>query len=291
MLLLTSITDILTVQTSAAGLVEAHASWIDNASGTVTPGRINTPDITTAVVTTIVPAPAASAQRNIKHLNIHNKSLTVTNVIAVTITDGTTANDLIRCTLLPDETLVLDQEGKWTHYTADALVKTNSNLVVYNASSAAQTGFAADTYLAGSFVVFPVPPRIGTKYKLKFDVTKTAAGVATPIINVRLGIAGTIADVARNTLTFLAQTAVVDNGMFEIEGVFRAVGAAAIFQARSRLTHEASITGLSTLVSSTRLVASTFDSTIAGLGIGVSVNGGASAAWTVQLVEAELCNV
>ena len=33
-----------------------------------------------------------------------------------------------------------------------------------------------------------------------------------------------------------------------------------------------------------------FDSTVADLGIGASVNGGTSAAWTVQLVDAELLN-
>ena len=48
MLILSSTSDLLRVTTSAAGDVDVHASWVDNASGTITPGRTNTAAITTA---------------------------------------------------------------------------------------------------------------------------------------------------------------------------------------------------------------------------------------------------
>lgn len=57
MLLLTSTSDILRVTTgTATTTIEIHASYIDNASGTITPGRTNT-RITTATTTTVVASP------------------------------------------------------------------------------------------------------------------------------------------------------------------------------------------------------------------------------------------
>lgn len=162
---------------------------------------------------------------------------------------------------------------------------------VHNASVAAQgPGFAADTYLIGSAIAIPTGQlKAGSKYRCKFNVTKTGAGTATPIINVRVGTLGTTADASRGTLTFAAQTAVIDEGVFEVECVFRTVGAAATLQALGQLAHRLSITGLSVDVSGAKLATSAaFDSTVAGLIIGLSVNGGTSAAWTVQLVSAEL---
>ena len=167
---------------------------------------------------------------------------------------------------------------------------------VHNASVAAQgPGFASDTYLVGSSCAIPAGQlQAKAKYRCRFNVVKTAAGVATPIINVRVGTAGSTADTSRGTLTFSAQTAVVDEGVFEIECVFRTVGSgtSAVLQSLARLAHRLSITGLGVGVSEPEVVTSGgFDSTVAGLIVGLSVNGGASAAWTVQLVSAELVNL
>ncbi len=291
MLLLTSTSDQVLLDNSAAGSIQAHASYMDNNAGTITPGRQNTPTITGIVTgTVLVASPGSGVQRNVKEIIIHNESPTATNIVDAVHTDGTNRHDLIRCTLLPEETLILDGEGRWTHYTADGAVKSQTNLVSYNSSTAAQgAGFASDTYLTGSFILFPTAPKVGTKFKLKFDVSKTAAGTATPIITVRLGTAGSTADTARNTFTFSAGTAATDVGTFEVDCVFRAVGASAVLQGRCALTSQAT-TGISSLLKTQQSTSGSFDSTTAGLGIGVSVNGGASAAWTVQLVDAELVN-
>jgi hypothetical protein len=292
MLLLTSVNDLITIVTSAAGSIHVHSSWVDNASGVITPGRTNPAAITTATTTTIVGSPAASTQRNVKNMNIHNESTTVTNMIQVIHSDGTNANDIMHVTLLPNETLQFDEMGMWAHYSADATVKAMAVSTLYNASTAAQgPGFAADTYLIGSFILFPTTPKVGTKYKLRFDVAKTAAGTATPIVQVRVGTAGSTADTSRNSFTFSAGTAAVDNGCFEVVVVFRAVGSgtSAVLQGRCSLTSQPT-TGISSLIKNVQTTSGGFDSTVAGLGIGVSVNGGTSAAWTVQLVEAELAN-
>jgi hypothetical protein len=125
-------------------------------------------------------------------------------------------------------------------------------------------------------------------------MSKTAAGTATPILNVRLGTAGTTSDTSRVTLTHTAQTAAADTGVYDLEVLFRTVGSgtSAVIVAGGVLDHVLAATGLS--VSNTAIatgVSSGFDSTVANLGIGVSVNGGTSAAWTVQIVNAELFNL
>ena len=176
---------------------------------------------------------------------------------------------------------------------ADIKQLKNATQDQHNASTAAQSGFAADTYLAGSVVSIPQGKiKVGSKYRVRFDVVKTAAGVAAPIINVRVGTAGTVADTSRAALTFAAQTAVIDEGEFEIEVVFRASGVTAILQALGILGHRLAATGLSTSNNSVAVnTGAAFDVTGANLKMGLSVNGGASAAWTVNVVSAELVNL
>lgn len=115
MLLLASVLDILRVVTGSAADVDVHASWVDNASGTITPGRTNTAAIVTATTTTVVAAPAALTQRNVKHLNITNAHATASTTVTVQHFDGTNSQDLMGVTLLPGETLVLGEGGEWNH--------------------------------------------------------------------------------------------------------------------------------------------------------------------------------
>jgi len=170
-----------------------------------------------------------------------------------------------------------------------------------NASVANQgAGFASDTYLTGSYVTFPTNPSGGnrlqakSKYRLRMFMSKTAAGVATPIFNIRVGTAGTTADTARVTLTHAAQSAAIDTGTYDLSVVFRTVGSgtSAVIQAGGIIDHQLASTGLTTLNSDIKTgTSSGFDSTVASSGIGVSLNAGTSAAWTVQLVEVELYNL
>lgn len=163
----------------------------------------------------------------------------------------------------------------------------------HNTSTANQTGFAADTYLSGSMISIPTGKiKVGTKYRCKFNVVKTAAGAAAPIFTVRVGTAGTVADGARDVLTMAAQTAVVDEGVVEIECVFRQSGVTAILQALASLGHRLATTGLSTANHSVAVATSAqFDVSTANQKIGVSVNGGTAAAWTINSVTAELVNL
>lgn len=118
MLLLTSTSDIIRVVTGSAADIECHASWVDISGTTVTPSRTNTAPIVTATTTTIVASPAASTQRNVKALYIHNTSATVASTVLIQHFDGTVSVDLVNCTLLPDEHLNLNDNGSWVHRTA-----------------------------------------------------------------------------------------------------------------------------------------------------------------------------
>lgn len=167
---------------------------------------------------------------------------------------------------------------------------------IMNQSTALQTGFAADTYLIGSALAIPQHKlQIGTRFRWLFDVTKTGAGVATPTVIIRVGTAGSTADTARVTFTFPAQTAVIDNGLIEVIATMRGpLSASGILAAVARLTHNVvgQITGLSTSESPILSVQSAgFDVTAAGLIVGLSVNGGASAAWTTQIVQSSMENI
>ncbi len=110
MLLLVSTTDKLQVVTGSAGAIDVHASWMDNVSGGVQPGRTNT-NIATAATVDIVAAPAAGVQRNIKTLHIRNRG-TANNAITVQHTDGTIVSQLHKVTLIPEQTLqYIDEIG------------------------------------------------------------------------------------------------------------------------------------------------------------------------------------
>jgi hypothetical protein len=151
-------------------------------------------------------------------------------------------------------------------------------------------GFASDTYLTGSNILLPGAPFVGTTYKLWFDVVKTGAGTATPIISVRVGTAGAIGDTAILTFTFGAGTAAADTGIFSVLATFRTVGAStsAVLQGQSGLISNLTTTGLSNAKKALQVTSSGFNSTVANSYIGASYNGGASASHTVQLVRAEL---
>lgn len=116
MILLTSTADLIQVITDAVADIEVHASWVDNASGTLTPGRTNTASIVTATTTTVVGSPGASTQRSVRHLNTRNNHATTACTVTVRHTDGTTTEDLFKTVLAAGEALVYGENGIWVYY-------------------------------------------------------------------------------------------------------------------------------------------------------------------------------
>jgi hypothetical protein len=166
--------------------------------------------------------------------------------------------------------------------------------LVNNSTAQVAAGYAADTYLAGASIAIPPSGlKVGSRYVARFTMTKTAAGTATPIITVRIGTAGTIADTARLTFTFGAGTAAADSGTFEVEFIVRAAGASCVIAGVARLQHHLAVTGLTSTTgvsgySQFEVVSSAFDATVAGLIIGLGFNGGTSFSGTQDFVAAEL---
>ena len=117
MLLLTSTSDKIQVITGTAGAsVDVHASWVDNSSGTITPGRSNVVGIATATTTDVVASPGSGVQRNVKSLFITNTSSSTTTQVTVIHTDGTNVSDLMGVSLMPGENLTFSETGMWTHF-------------------------------------------------------------------------------------------------------------------------------------------------------------------------------
>ena len=283
-MILPSTTDKLQLISSAAGNLDVHASYVDAALSTLSPsgaGKQNT-NITTAAITDILAAPAASTARTLTAMTIRNKSTSVANDVTVQYDQNGTDYELHKTTLRPGECL--------EYLPSIGFFKLAATYSLRNWSTAAQgAGFASDTYLTGSFITFPIAPVVGTLYRMTFDVSKTAAGTATPIVTLRTGSAGTTADTSRCSFTFSAGTAATDVARFVVEALFRTVGSgtAAVLQGRCSITSQAT-TGNSSLIKVVQTTSAGFDSTTANLGIGCSFNGGTSYSGTVQLVHAEL---
>jgi len=180
---------------------------------------------------------------------------------------------------------------KLTTVNADGIIDTVGGLT--NHSTANQTGFASDTYLTGSGIA--IPPglvRAGTTYHLRFDMVKTGAGTAAPVLSIRFGTAGTTSDTAQLTFTFGAGTANADTAVFEMWAHWRNVGASSVLVGVCACTHLLAATGMiSTGASGAGILVVTsgaFNSAVASSIIGASFNGGASFSGTNVLVQSRL---
>ena len=147
MINLTSTSDLIRVVTSSASQIEVHASYVDFNGTTVTPGRTNTPHITTATTTTIVGSPGSSVQRNVKHLNITNDHASASCGVTVEHSDGTTVIELMAFTLLPGENMVFNEEGRWAHRDANGAEYPPAGKGAYDGYPVVfmKSGTAADT--------------------------------------------------------------------------------------------------------------------------------------------------
>lgn len=108
----------LRLTTSAAGDVRSSLSWISvNAAA---PPVVQDMDgdtlasISTATTTDILVG-AASTKKRVGHWAIRNVSSSVANDVTVILTDGTNANEVIKASLLPGESLIYTG-STWIHY-------------------------------------------------------------------------------------------------------------------------------------------------------------------------------
>ena len=292
MLIQSSTNDKIQVITSAAGTVKVHASWVDDASNVFTPGRTNTATITTAATTDVVAAPAASTQRTTNFLSVRNTDATVSQTITIQHTDGTNVEPIFVGTIAAGESVVMDRTGVFTSYANTGVVKSSAQTGwLFNSNTANVTGFAADTYVAGSSILIPTQNfKTGTGYRCRISITKTAAGVATLTATLRVGALASTADSSYFAFNLSAQTAATDTTLLTYDFMTRSTGASAALVAHLSSISQPT-TGFSTLLKGANGTNTSDITAWPGKYIGVSLNGGASASFTVNMVQAEIYNI
>lgn len=165
----------------------------------------------------------------------------------------------------------------------------------FNFSTASQAPAASTrTYITGSKVTIPKGKmQIGTCFRWRFGLTKTAAGIAASTLDIAVGTAGTTADTARVSFTKPAGTGVVDEAWFEITCICRGpLSASGVFAGQMKMTHNLQITGhaiIPCIVVNT--ISAAFDVTVADLFVGLCITSGAADAVTFQVVTAEAWNI
>ena len=120
MRLLTATNHKIQLVTSASSDVEAWASYVDNASGTITPGGPGViASITSNTTTDIVGVPGSSTQRNVTELGCRNNHASTSNDVSWNFIDGTNTVTLFKVTLLAGESCGMDENGNWWHKDAN----------------------------------------------------------------------------------------------------------------------------------------------------------------------------
>lgn len=160
MLLLAGISASIQVVTSAAQEIMVHASFADNASGTITPNTQNT-TIATATTTTVVGSPGSSVERNIKYLSFFNDG-SASNALTVQHYDGSTTITLKQVTLNPGDTLLYDEGNGWSRANSSGQeLIAAANGAVNQSTKASMVPTSTSSYVMGGMNNLITPQRSG----------------------------------------------------------------------------------------------------------------------------------
>lgn len=191
--------------------------------------------------------------------------------------------------------LYVDSTSKLLSVKDDAgLVRAYGNSINNYSTTSQSPSATTRTYITGSALSIPSGKiQIGTMFRWKWSMTKTAAGTATSTIDVAVGTAGTTSDTARVSFTKPAGTAAADEAWCEVNVTCRGpLSASGIFVGEFRMIHNLASTGhavIPCVVVNT--VSSAFDVTTANLIVGLCITTGTSDAITIQMVQAEALNL
>lgn len=141
MLLLPSTTDSLELVTSAAVAVDYVAAWADHTSSGVA-ASAGTGQVSTATTTTIVAAPGASTQRQIRGLTLRNAGSADVTVTVQAKPTGT-ARTIVKAAIQPGETLAYSDGRGW--YSLDSAGRERSQR-----SDASTAGYAIWAHKVGA---------------------------------------------------------------------------------------------------------------------------------------------
>jgi hypothetical protein len=150
---------------------------------------------------------------------------------------------------------------------------------------------ATVTYLTNS-AISTASIKAGTVITWNISVTKTAAGADAPEWTVRFGENSSTTDATILTFTGAVQTAAVDAGIITIQCIFRTVGSgtSAVLVGHYSLVHQLDQAGLSNGNGGAFATSAGFNSTTANAFLGITVNSGSSAVWTVNQVFVKMEN-
>lgn len=122
----------LELETSAAVSTDYVVSWVDNTTTTFTPG-MSQGNVSTATTTTIISAPAASTQRQIKWISLRNRSTSAAQTVSIKMDAAGFEYYVATATLSPGETLHVDADGRQVVYTVAGFEKQQAYLpTAYN---------------------------------------------------------------------------------------------------------------------------------------------------------------
>jgi hypothetical protein len=296
-MLLALTTDKIQIVTTAAADLDVIVEYADVEVSTklVSVGKQLT-KIPSAATTDICGAPASGFMRRIKRVFVFNVHGSNSNGVTVIYNaNATTYRDGGPWTVLAGESVRYTELRGWEPLDTAGRVKVPgiSSLPSGNANVADVVANAADTYLTGASLLVGGRLQAGSFFKWRLRATKTAAGTAAPIFNIRVGTAGAVGDTVRATVTAAAQTAAADTGFMEIDGIFRTVGATATIQMILRFAHAGTTTGFFNGTQEQMLanLGSSFDVTNLQNVIGLSVNPGTAGVWTFQEVTCDANNL
>lgn len=144
MIILDNTTEILELTTTAAVSTDVYVSYADITSSAFTGGAQDT-NISTATTTTILSAPAASTQRQVKYVAIRNRSTTSSQTVTVKHdTSGTERYLTADVVLSAGETLTYTQDLGWVVKNKNGIDK------VIDTTTVGFTGIPFEIYKIGT---------------------------------------------------------------------------------------------------------------------------------------------
>lgn len=161
MLILDTTSSDIKIITSAGQALDVHASYADNASGTITPGHANT-IIGTATTTEVVGSPGSSTQRNVKLLSAFNNG-SAANTVTIEHYDGTTTILLCKMTLAVGDALHYSEASGFYHLNASGMVLTAAanGAVAQTASTTGIKGTSTSVFVMAGAGALITPQRSG----------------------------------------------------------------------------------------------------------------------------------
>jgi hypothetical protein len=163
-----------------------------------------------------------------------------------------------------------------------------------NNAAASQTLGTGNTFVTNSGILIPsFGMQVGQLYRWMISLSKTAAGTAAAVIAISTGANQSTADTIQLTFTQAAaeaQSALVASAILIVLAQVRTVGVSGVLAGGFGFTqtYQATAGNLAFGGGNDAVSAGFANNALAGQYVGLQINAGASSAWTITAVAAEL---